>query len=108
MISVFALMIDVKMGCHFNNSMFLIKNIIKLAKYGMKNIAVERNSSTNRYFATSQFSFQSCQICHPKTLNDILPHLMPPPLEPNFLFLRCHFSGYGDDTPDSNSHWSCS
>ena len=34
--SVFASMVGVKMGCHFNNSMFLLKNIIKDAKYGMK------------------------------------------------------------------------
>ena len=35
--NVFAIMIDVKMGCYFNNSMFFIKkNIIKLTKYRMK------------------------------------------------------------------------
>ena len=33
---------------------------------------------------------------------------MSPPLELNYLSLRCHFDGYGDGTPDSNSHWSCS
>ena len=34
--SIFAPIVGVKMGCHFNNSMFFIKkNIIKLAKYGM-------------------------------------------------------------------------
>ena len=60
--------------------------------------------ATNGYFATSSFSLQICQICHPKTLDDIFPPL----LEPNILLLRCHFSGYGDDTPNSNSCWSCS
>ena len=34
--SVLALMSGAKMECHFNNLMFLKKNIIKLAKYGMK------------------------------------------------------------------------
>ena len=34
--SVFALMIGAKMGSHFNNSIFLLKNIIKQAKYGIK------------------------------------------------------------------------
>ena len=33
---------------------------------------------------------------------------MPLPLEPDFLSLRCYFNSYGDDTPDSNSRWSCS
>ena len=64
--------------------------------------------ATNDYFATSIASFQSYQICHLKTLDGILPPLMPPPLEPNFLSLRCHFSGYGDDTSNSNSRWGCS
>ena len=64
--------------------------------------------ATNSYFATSPFSLQSCQICHPETLDDILPPLMLPPLEPDFLSLRCHFNGYGNDTLDSNFHWSCS
>ena len=41
-------------------------------------------------------------------MDGILPPLMPPSLEPDFLLLRCHFNGYGDDTPDSNSRWSCS
>ena len=47
-------------------------------------------------------------ICHPKTLDGILPPLMQPPFELNYLSLRCHFDGYKDNTPDSNSHWSCS
>ena len=35
--SVFALMVCIKIGCHFNNSMFFIKkNIIKFIKYEMK------------------------------------------------------------------------
>ena len=34
--NVFAPMVGIKMGCHFNNLIFLLKNIIKLAKYGMK------------------------------------------------------------------------
>ena len=33
---------------------------------------------------------------------------MSPPLESDFLSLRCHFSGYEDVTPDNNSRWSCS
>ena len=34
--NIFALMIDVKMRCHFNNLNFLLKNIIKLTKYEIK------------------------------------------------------------------------
>ena len=35
--SVFTPMIGIKMGCYFNNSMFfLLKNIIKQAKYGIE------------------------------------------------------------------------
>ena len=34
--SIFISIVSVKMGCHFNNSMFFIKNIIKFVKYKME------------------------------------------------------------------------
>ena len=73
---------------------FLLKNIIKFVKYGIK---------YNRYFTTSISSFQSYQIYHPKTLDDILPLLIPPPLELAFLSLRCYFNDYENDTSNINS-----
>ena len=72
------------------------------------NIAVERNSSHQPLFYNLFILSSKLLNMTPKTLDDILPPLMPPPLELDFLSLECHFSGYKDDTPDSNSHWSCS
>ena len=71
------------------------------------NISVESNSSHQSLFCNLSIFSQKLSNIPPKILDDILPPLISPSLEPNFLSLKCHFSGYEDDTPNSNSRWSC-